>query len=103
MGTGISPQALADLDDEMLATVVEAYNSSRWDNTAELLATLIEVVDQGNRWFYQAHIREGGEVPDPVQVVRPGPQGEDDEPRPATAAEMREFFGGAVTYVPDGG
>ena len=89
---------MTDLDDEMLATVAEAQ-SQRWDTMTELLAALVELVDIGNRMFYRANFK--GRVPDPVEINRPGSNGaEPEEHRPATAAEMRAFFGGAVEYTP---
>lgn len=84
----------------MLATV-DAAQSERWDTIAELLATLIEVVDFGNRMYFQANTAEGTECPDPIVIPRPGTDtASPPEPRQATASEMREFFGGAVTYTP---
>jgi hypothetical protein len=82
---------------------------SQWSTTDELLATLIEVVDRGDRWFFMAHTEKDTTPPDPIVIPRPGQasNGEavdsdpEDSNRPATAAEMKAFFGGAVEYVPE--
>lgn len=89
---------------------------SRWSTTDELLARLIEEVDRGNRWFFQANTEKDTPPPDPIEIRRPGEHRPDDRPddrgeaesgdeptrRPATAAEMKAFFGGAVQYDPGG-
>ena len=88
---------------------------SQWSTTDELLARLIEEVDRGNRWFFQANTEPDTPWPAPVEIRRPGERRPDDqgavvehkpsdEPtrRPATAAEMKAFFGGAVQYDPGG-
>lgn len=80
----------------MLATVAQAARE-RWTTTDELLAGLIEVVDFGNRMFHAAYSED--DVPDPVQINRPTDRAEA-ESRPATAAEMKAFFGGSVEYTP---
>lgn len=89
----------------MLATVYEVQmdraKRESWTNTDELLAMLIEVVDRGDRWFFQANSEKGTELPEPIVITRPGKNGSDpEEPRQATAAEMKAFFGGAVQYTP---
>lgn len=77
-----------------------------WSTTEELLATLIEVTDAGNVMFFAAHSKPGTPRPRPIRVPRPGqPDGNGAEParrrrRPATADDMRRFFGGAVRYTP---
>lgn len=76
---------------------------AQWGTTAELLAGLIEIVDVGNRMFFAANMK--GTVPDPVVIPRPkAPTNSDpepDEPRMATASEMKAFFSGAtVEYTP---
>ena len=89
----------------MLATVAEAQTErvqrEQWDTTAELLAVLIEVLDRNGIWFFQANAEKGSAAPEPIAIHRPGKNGTEPEPpRPATAAEMKAFFGGAVQYTP---
>jgi hypothetical protein len=84
----------------MLVAVMAAQRE-RWGVTDELLAKLVEAVDLSNRMFLMAHTTEGTEVPEPVVIPRPGTDTvSSPEPRKATAAEMREFFGGSVNYTP---
>lgn len=89
----------------MLATVAEAQKDrverEQWDTTAQLLALVAELIDLGNRNFVAVHSKKGSQIPDPIQIDRPGPNGASSNgKRKATAAEMKAFFGGAVTYTP---
>lgn len=78
-----------------------------WSMQDELLAALVEMVDQSNRMFFSAHAKEGTTVWDPVQIRRPGSRSEnkpaeDAGPRKqASASEMRNVFKDNVIY--DGG
>lgn len=71
-----------------------------WSQTDELLATLVEVVDIGNRDFAAVHSDKGSPPRKPIRVPRPGHEA---EPAPArrqaTPEEMRAFFGGAIRYT----
>lgn len=42
-----------------------------WRSTEELLATLLELTDLGNRMYFQAHAKEGTLAPDPIEIRRP--------------------------------
>jgi hypothetical protein len=56
-----------------VATVAEVVNQrDRWPRDLELLATLIEVVDHGNRNFEAAHLRRGAMKRQPIRIPRPG-------------------------------
>lgn len=80
----------------------------QWDLKAELLASLIEVIDYGNRNFIMANSKKGTKPPQPIRVPRPTdsasralPMETAEPPRHATASEIKAFFGGSVTYIPD--
>lgn len=75
----------------------EAEQREKWDTTAELLATLIEVVDLGNRWFFSAHTPTGTKVPDPIVIRRPNRSSqpaEADQPKLTRAAMRAMLLGG---------
>jgi hypothetical protein len=44
---------------------------SDWGHVEELLATQAELIDQGNRLFYQAHAKKGSRDPEPIKIRRP--------------------------------
>lgn len=71
----------------------------RWGTTAELLAGLLQLTDLTNRQYHAVHFKPPH--PDPIEVTRPGPKKAVEKPRPASVAEMKEFFGG-VSYTPTG-
>ena len=86
----------------MLATMFEAHKE-RWDDVRELLAILVEVTDRNGLWFFEANKTKEASVPEPVDIRRPWSArngAEDLERRPATADEMKAFFGGAVEFTP---
>lgn len=66
----------------------------------ELLAVLVELVDEGNRLFGAAHSKEGRPHRKPVEVLRPADIIERAKPRrQSTPEELARFFGGAVRYT----
>lgn len=72
-------------------------------NSEELLAELIELVDESNRLFYDAHTKKhAAPLRDPITVPRPWRRQEQIEKRPATAEEIRDMFGGGghIIYTP---
>lgn len=74
-----------------------APESTEWRNTEELLATLIEVIDYGNRLFIMANSKKGARHPKPIKVIRPyQPEPERPRRRQATGEEMRAFFSSGV-------
>lgn len=81
--------------------------SAGWGVTEELLATLIEVVDRGDRWFYSAHSPPGARMPEPLVIPRPGqrpappaaeavPAG----PRRTSSPEQIRAAGGRFIHAP---
>lgn len=46
-------------------------DSWSWTYTEELLASLIEVVDAGNRLFVRANSKKGAKAPPAIEVKRP--------------------------------
>ena len=72
---------------------MNAFNQDaiRWGNVEELLATLIETVDMGNRMFYRAHQKPGARSLPPLRVPRPRDRAK--EKRQATTAEIIEALG----------
>jgi hypothetical protein len=80
--TGLSPQS---------ATMRAVNTGGReWSTAEELLATLVELVDQTNRLLFQAHFE--GDVWEPVQVPRPY-QREKVVPYVSDPDEVLSFFG----------
>ena len=66
-----------------------------WSSTEELLASLIEQVDLGNRLFFMANAKHGSKVWKPMHIPRPTVK-----PRPiSTSDEVRRFFGGGMGKV----
>lgn len=69
-----------------------------WNTIAELLASLIEVVDFGNRVAFVGHQLKG-QAPKPVVIPRPGANGssqdaEADKPKLSRAAMRAILLGG---------
>lgn len=89
-----------------------------WTTTEELMASLIEVADFGNRWYIAAHIdsKKGGKVPDAIRVPRPGerrspvpdvPQPKQEpvpvRPRPQSKPDdIKRLMGGSIHVTPKG-
>jgi hypothetical protein len=71
----------------------------QWTTAEELLATLIEVVDQGNRLVIMANTKKGTRVPDPIEIPRPYDRA---HRRLSTIEEQRKFFAGAVVTQREG-
>lgn len=75
-----------------------------WSMTDELLATLIEVIDQGNQMYYSAHTRKGSPSWKPIRIDRPT-QSEPTRPKPqkrvASAEEVEAFFGRNIKRTND--
>lgn len=66
---------LADPDAAYLATVAEVVNErEKWPRDLELLATLIEAVDIGNRNFEAVHSKPGSPKRQPIKIPRPSGQ-----------------------------
>lgn len=67
-----------------------------WTHSEELLATLTELVDLGNRMFFSVNARKNTKPPKPVQIPRPWRAEVPQEPiRKATHEEIVAFFGGS--------
>jgi len=64
-------------------------NGDEWGSTEELLAVLCELIDLGNRMYFQAHFE--GDVWDPIEVPRPHTKNEIPEMSPPE--NVRAFFG----------
>lgn len=83
----------------MLVAVATAQRH-HWSTTDELLATLIEVVDRGNRWYFAATAKKGTKVPDPIVIRRPhtnnrsSTDAEADKPKLTRAAMRAMLLGG---------
>lgn len=58
-------------------------SGQEWTNVEELLATIIEVIDQGNSLFYQSKAKKGSAKWRPVKIARPGRQTSSKQPRRA--------------------
>lgn len=76
-----------------------APQKAEWSTTAELLASLIEVVDFGNRVAFVGHHLKG-QAPKPVVINRPGANNgssndaEADKPKLTRAAMRATLLGG---------
>jgi hypothetical protein len=46
--------------------------SAGWSQESELLATVAELIDQGNRYFLSANVKKGTPLPRPISIRRPG-------------------------------
>lgn len=70
----------------------------RWHYVEELLASLIETVDHGNRMYFKANFK--GKTPKPVEIHRPGAnntsstEAEADKPKLTRAAMRAILLGG---------
>lgn len=68
-----------------------------WGYKEELLAAIAELVDVGNRYFFNAHKRKGVRSPEPVRIKRPGlsrrPR------RRATRDDIKRIFTGGTIIV----
>lgn len=73
-----------------------------WGITQELIATAIELIDQGNRQFVMAHSKKGTRPPKPIKIVRPW-EIQTKPKRAATASEVRELLGGIPVIQSGGG
>lgn len=69
-----------------------------WDYGEELLAAIVELLDTGNRLFFQAHTKKGTRPPKPIEIRRPWDP-VPDKPKMATSEEIARFFGGVVKYT----
>lgn len=56
------------------------------------MATLIEVVDYGNRLLFSVYRDKATRMPDPIRIPRPSDRELVQVPRVASADEMRHFF-----------
>lgn len=67
-----------------------------WSQTDELLATIVEEIDQGNRMFHSAHRDEKSKTWDPIRVPRPKPLivREPEPRRMSTIDELKAFVWG---------
>jgi hypothetical protein len=77
--------------------------AQEWTVTAELLATLCELIDLENRLFFAVHRRKGVPIPPPIKIARPKPGEALPEPEPvATPRELLAFLGAGVRvkYAP---
>lgn len=83
--------------DGALGLALKFPNAIGWGNQEELLATLIEVVDAGNRLFHKAHSKKGATQPKPIKVPRPADPTR--KKRKATSEDLKAMFG-EVRYVP---
>lgn len=64
----------------------------QWELGHELLATIAELVDLGNRMFMQANTKEGTRLPTPLRIPRPYPE-RAPAPKPlSTIDEQKAFF-----------
>jgi len=70
-----------------------------WSITDELLATLIELIDHGNRMYYSAHAKNPSGVWKPLKITRPIE--EEDQPperKISTVEDIKRFFGDGIVY-----
>lgn len=76
------------------------YDGNPWSTTDEFLATIIELLDHGNRMYYGTHRpKSGSNVWDPVTVPRPWKVVVEKIPRKqATVQDMKEAFGDAIVH-----
>lgn len=66
--------------------------------TEQLLGLLIELEDRYHRWWFQANTKKGTRPPEAIQIRSP-----QRKRRRATSEDLKEMFGSAVHYVPEGG
>jgi hypothetical protein len=71
-----------------------------WTTTDELLATVIEVLDQANGMYYSAHVKPGSQKWTPIEIHRPvtGAPPEEEPIRNPTAGDLWMAFDGQVVY-----
>lgn len=62
-----------------------------WTQTDELIASLIQVVDEGNRLFLAANVKQGTRLPEPIQIRRPWE--EEPQPKMTSVEDMKTFLG----------
>lgn len=75
-----------------------------WGPTQELLATIAELVDAGNRLFFSANSKKGTRLPRPIRIPRPSERRRRRK-RNATGEELARMVGrvgGAVVASKDG-
>lgn len=68
--------------------------TSGWGTSEELLATVAELVDLGNRQFALANSKKGTKAPKPIKISRPW-EVKPSSKRPASADEIGELMDGA--------
>lgn len=73
-----------------VAKAMAPQGAAEWTNTEELLATLCELVDAGNRTFVKAHSKPGSQEPKPIRITRPWQRAEPRKPSPKD--EVVAFF-----------
>lgn len=64
-----------------------------WENTQELLAVIVELLDRQDRHFVMAN-SESGKAWDPIKIPRPY-DNEEKERKGTTMAELKELIAGA--------
>ena len=65
-------------------------DSALWDTKDELLATIAELVDAGNRSFFRAHTKDSEPQPKPIKITRPHRAAE--ERRGTSMQELQQMF-----------
>lgn len=77
--------------DSATVRALDPYGSGAgWSNSEELLASIIEVIDHGNRLLFAVHKQKSAKVPKPIKITRPGARIE--RKQLATPEETRAFF-----------
>lgn len=91
---------VSGLPHDSAVTRASLYGGQAWSNGDELLATLIEMTDHGNRMYFGAHTKKGTQVWDPVEINRPWKEAaEERRPRrKATVSEMKNVFGDDIIH-----
>jgi len=80
-----------------------ASDGRDWSTLEELLATVIEMLDFGNRLMFASNVRQGTPVWDPIQVRRPyEAERVPEKPQQVSVADLAAAFGDAMD-VQDGG
>jgi len=66
-----------------------------WNSNTELLAVIAQVIDNGNRLFYQANFK--GSMPKPLKIVRPW----EDKTKPTTDVDtIKSFMAQTGVHIP---
>lgn len=65
-----------------------------WTTQEELLSTIAEVVDYGNRLFYAANTKKGSKQPKPLFIPRPTQP----KRRKANSDDLKRIFGHRVKH-----